>query len=409
MAKHTSSNELDGAAPVPSPITSPELVAEQARARKAQPNAGAVIASAETPPDYAVLGLNGEKARQAETLRRESLELGRKSTDSVFEWGRIVGSLHAISDDQKHFEKLARGVLNLSRTGAENYERVHQRLSPHRERLVRVGMIASGLYNLATAEPERIEEVMAACEAGQKLNGARIKAVVGKGGTPAASPDEGGSGGMKVAIAGKTAFATKLFFDTVHQMLRDVHVALEPLSRGGPVNKSKAETALMHPARLAGGLVESLVYAAQIPGGRVPAGVIHVLPVEDSRWVALRRILFTMGSAETWPKSDQVGAWLSETVVPQFEWALGSERAGKARAVLDERAVAAEAERVKAEKARERARAEQKKTRDKTRRGQATARKRSPQDVGVAADLPAAMASTQEDPVPSTLATTSDA
>jgi hypothetical protein len=99
MAKHTSSNELDGAAPVPSPITSPELVAEQARARKAQPNAGAVIASAETPPDYAVLGLNGEKARQAETLRRESLELGRKSTDSVFEWGRIVGSLHAISDD----------------------------------------------------------------------------------------------------------------------------------------------------------------------------------------------------------------------------------------------------------------------------------------------------------------------
>lgn len=368
MAKHTSSNELDGAAPVPSPITSPEPVPEQVRARKAQLNASAVIAPAEAPPDYAALGLNGEKARQAETLRRESLELGRKSTDSVFEWGRIVESLHTISDDQKHFEKLAKGVLNLSRTGAENYERVHQRLSPHRERLVRVGMIASGLYNLATAEPEKVEEVMAACEAGQKLNGARIKAIVGKGGASATSPDEGGSGGMKAAIAEKTAFATKLFFDTVYQMLRDVHVALEPLSRGGPVNKSKAEATLMHPARLAGGLVESLVYAAQIPGGRVPAGVIHVLPVEVSRWVALRRILFTMGSAETWPKSDQVGAWLSETVVPQFEWALGSERAGKARAVLDERAAAAEAERVKAGKARERAKAKQKKARDEARR-----------------------------------------
>jgi hypothetical protein len=371
MAKHTSTNELDGAEPVPPPIISPEPVPEQARARNAQLNAGAVIASAEVPPDYVALGLDGEKAKQAESLRLESLELGRKSTAGVFEWGRIAAALHDLADDQDHFARLAKSVLNLSRTGAENYERVHQRLAPHRERLVQAGMIASGLYNLATAEPEKVEEVMAVCEAGEKLNGARIKAIVGKGGAAAASPDEGGSGGMKAAIAGKTAFATKLFFDTVYQMLRDVHVALEPLSRGGPVNKSKAETALMHPARLAGGLVESLVYAAQIPGGRVPAGVIHVLPVEDSRWVALRRVLFTMGSAETWPKSDQVGAWLSETVVPQFEWALGSERAGKARAVLDERAAAAEAERIKAEKARERARAEQKKTRDKTRRGQA--------------------------------------
>lgn len=57
---------------------------------------------------------------------------------------------------------------------------------------MRVGMIASGLYNLATAEPEKVEEVMAACEAGQKLNGARIKAIVGKSDAAAASPDEVG-------------------------------------------------------------------------------------------------------------------------------------------------------------------------------------------------------------------------
>jgi hypothetical protein len=407
MAKHTSTNELDGAAPVPSPIIGPEP--EQARARKAQPNAGAVIAPAEAPPDYTALGLNGEKARQAETLRRESLELGRKSTDSVFQWGRIAAALHDLADDQNHFARLAKGVFRLSRTGAENYERVHRNLGGYRERLVRVGMIASGLYDLATAEREQVEEVLTAREAGRDLTGAQIKTMVGKGGTPAASADDGGSGGMKAAIAEKTAFATKLFFDTVYQMLRDVHVALEPLSRGGPVNKSKAEAALMHPARLAGGLIESLVYAAQIPGGRVPAGVIHVLPVEVSRWVALRRILFTMGSAETWPKSDQVGAWLSETVVPQFEWALGSERAGKARAVLDERAAAAEAERVKAGKARERAKAEQKKARDEARREQATSRKRSPQDAGGATDHPVALASAQEDLAPFPLPTTSDA
>jgi hypothetical protein len=397
MAKHTSSNELDGAEPVPPPITSPVPVQEKARARKAQSSAGAASVPtastlAEAAPDYAALGLDGEKARQAESLRLESLELGRKSTAGVFEWGRIAAALHDLADDQGHFAKLAKGVLRLSRTGAENYERVHRNLGPYRERLVQVGMIASGLYDLATAEPGQVVEVLAAREAGRDLTGAQIKAMVGKDGAQAASADDGGPEGLKAAVAEKTVFASRLLLDTLYQMARSVHVALEPHHAGGQVAKGKAEAGLVHPARLAGGLTESLVFSAQVPGGLVPAGVIHVLPLAKNRWARLRQVLYQMGSAETWPKAEETGAWLADTVLPEFEWALGRARADKAKAVLDERVAAAEAERAKAEKERERAKAEQKKAREKAKREKAKADKRAVREARTAARGAAAMA-----------------
>jgi hypothetical protein len=378
---------------------------EQARARKAQLNADAEIAPtapalAEAAPDYAALGLDGEKARQAESLRLESLELGRKSTAGVFEWGRIAAALHDLADDQDHFARLAKGLFRLSRTGAENYARVHRNLGRYRERLVRVGMIASGLYDLATAEPEQIEEVLTAREAGQDLTGAQIKAMVGKGGAPVASADDGGPEGLKAAVAEKTAFASRLLSDTLYQMARDIHVALEPHHAGGQVAKGKAEASLVHPARLAGGLIESLVFSAQVPADVARAGIVQVLPLAKNRWSRLRALLYQMGSGETWPKAEETGTWLADTVLPAFEWALGRARAEKARAVLNERAALAEAERTKAEQERERARAEQKKAREKARREQAKADKRAAREARPAARDTAVMALVTDTPVP---------
>src|SRR5690606_9829311 len=135
-----------------------------------------------------------------------------------------------------------------SRRGAENYANVYHRLQPFRTRLVQVAMIASALYDLATAEPEQVEEVLAAREAGQKLTGKDIKEMLGKT-TPSASPDDGGPEGLRAAIAEKTAVATKQLMDTLYQMLRDTHVALEPHHQGKNVVKGKAQDLLVHPAR----------------------------------------------------------------------------------------------------------------------------------------------------------------
>jgi hypothetical protein len=90
-----------------------------------------------------------------------------------------------------------------------------------------------------------------------------------------------------------------------------------------------------------------------------------------------------MGSGETWPKAEETGGWLADTVLPEFEWALGRARASKAKAVLDERVAAAEAERAKAE---------QKKAREKAKREKAKADKRAVREARTAARGAAAMA-----------------
>lgn len=395
MAEHVAKTELNESIPVESPEekmvrTAIEEVAKPKTSRKAKLKVATSLATEDAAPDYAALGLDDEKAKVAEGLRQESLELGRKSTGAVFEWGRISTTLHGLADDQAHFAKLSKSVLGLTRRGAENYAKVYLKLEPYRERLIRVGIIASGLYDLASAEPEQVEEVLAAREAGEELSGKQIKQMLGKE-APTALPDDGGAAGLRAATAEKIGYATKALFDTLHQMLRDAHIALEPLQQGKGVVKGKAEAALVHPARLADGLVKSLVFAAEVHSERLP-GLIMVRPVVENRWWKLHILLDVVGNSESWPAKEKVGTWLVETVVPELEWAVGEERAAKARAVLDERAAAAEAERKKAEEVKVREKAEAKKAREKAKLDKERAEKRAQREAKAMARLAASKA-----------------
>lgn len=360
-------------------------VATPKPSRKAKLKATTAVERADGPPDYEALGASAEAAVALEKLRLAFGELGRRSTQHVFECGAVMEAVHELAPDQKVFAKWAKKIFGMSRTGAENIARVHRNLKHHRARLVKLGLAASSLYVLATAEDDKVEEVVTLAETGKPLSVAEVKAMVGVEGKAAASPDDGGPEGLRAAVAVKTAFATSGLFETLFNMLRELHIALEPHHEGRGINKGQAIGAVIYDARLAGGLIESLVYAAQVPGKPFPAGVIHVMPVEDNRWFRLRRTLYDMGSEQSWPKDGKSGAWLADTVVPQFEWALGPALAGKARNVLEERAAAREAARVKAEADKLRAKADAKKAREKAKQEAAKAEKQALREAKAAA------------------------
>jgi hypothetical protein len=411
MAKSVRKSKLDGAEPA-TPVealfeedaaakaaaeavaNAVEVVKPPKKSSKATLKATTAIEYADAPPNYEALGVSAEAARALEKLRLAFGELGRRSTQHVFDCGAVMEEVHELAPDQETFAEWAKKIFGMSRTGAENIARVHRNLGDYRARLVKLGLAASSLYVLATADGDKVEDVVALAESGKKLSVAEVKTMLGIEGKAPASPDDGGPEGLKAAVAVKTASAMRALFETLFGMLRELHIALEPHHIGRDINKSKAIDAVMHDARLAGGLIESLVYAAQVPGKPFPAGVVHVRPVEDNRWSKLRRILYDMGSAEAWPKDGKSGALLAETVVPQFEWALGLVLAEKARKVLEERAAAAEAQRVKAEADKQRAKAEAKKAREKAKREQAKADKRSARDKARAA---ATLASTMSE------------
>lgn len=385
----TASPEVGAEAPMdaePDPaVAAMAEVATPKPSRKAKLKATTAVDRADGPPDYEALGASAEAAVALEKLRLAFGELGRRSTQHVFECGAVMEAVHELAPDQKIFAKWAKTIFGMSRTGAENIARVHRNLKDHRARLVKLGLAASSLYVLATAEDDKVEAVVALAETGKALSVTEVKAMVGIEGKAPALPDDGGAEGLRAAVAVKTAHATSGLFETLFDMLHELHIALEPHHEGGDINKGQAIDAVMHDARLAGGLIESLVYAAQVPGKPFPAGVIHVMPVEENRWSTLRRTLYDMGSTQSWPKDGKSGAWLVETVVPQFEWALGPALAGKARKVLEERAAAREAARVKAEADKLRAKADAKKAREKAKQEAAKAEKRALREAKAAA------------------------
>lgn len=350
MAKTISNNELKGAVlATPEELRFLEDAIDRARrGSKAASEKKIAPASPAGRPDYAALGLDEEQARVVEQLRLESLELGRKSTDSVFEWGRLAAGLHEIANDQVHFGKLTKDVFGLSRRGAENYAAVYRHLQPFRERIVRAGIVASSLYDLASAEPKQIEEVLAAREAGRKLTGAQIKEMLGKTKAASTSPEDGGPAGLRARIAEKTATALPELMANAFALLEMVLASLEPHRRGKTVVVSEIQRPLIHPARMVQQQLEWLTWVAvPAPKGFHPHAIHHRPIVKGDRWDELHATLYKLGSVEQWPRAAEVGAWLNDSVVPQLAWLLG-DRADKAFAAVEKFDAAAAAERKKA-------------------------------------------------------------
>ncbi|GLQ38812.1 hypothetical protein GCM10007908_24320 [Rhizobium albus] len=353
-------------------------------------------ASQETVPDYAKLGIPPEKIEQYEALRIRSNEIGRRSTAQVFEYGELVATLHGIADDQEAFEGLVKPILGLTRNGAENYFRVHRNLQDFHDRLVARSVAATVLYYMASSEPEKVEEALAICEAGEKLTVNRAKEILGiKDGGKAATPDDGGAAGLKARIAEKSALGIDSLLTTGTGLLEAIQAVLERERQGERLIVSHIQRGIVLDARLVRQLIESLTWLAESAEG-FPEGTVHVRPLtRDDKWYALWQVLQDLGGVESWPNANKVSFWLSDTVVPQLEWMLGA-RAAKANAVIDKIAKQAEADARKAEKAVASAKLKKKKARAKARKDEARAELRARRNANkAAASTQAATAETE--------------
>lgn len=313
MTKKLHNSELNGATPLETPQDVGLVVAEGAaprRGRKAKLGASTTATSGSTMPDYAAFGIEEAKVAEIEKLRLRFNELGRRSTDQVFECGEVVARLQELAPDQESFVKLAKGVLGLSRRGAENYASVFRNLGRYRDRLVRTAMVASALYDLASAEPDKVEEVLAAREAGQVLSGKQIREMLGKTGASSASPDEGGAAGLRARIAEKTAVGVSALMDNAVALLEAVLVSLVPYREGKRIVVKDVQRPLIYPTRLVREQLEWLTWVAVPAGPGYAEGAIHHFPiVKGDRWAELHATLWKLGDFEGWPAAKQVGPW----------------------------------------------------------------------------------------------------
>lgn len=352
MAKHTPSTDLADAIPLPASfdIEAPSRGRKNARVAIVPPSI--VASGAGEAPDYSGLGIPAEAVPTLEAARVRLAALGRLETSHVYEYGAVIHDVHEAAPDQATFAKWAKKILNLSRRGAENYIAVHSVLAPYRSRIETLRVKPSTLYLMASAQPERIEDLLAQQEAGRKLAVKEVKAILREGDeteTEKRAVSRGGVAGLRAQIAEKTACGAAAMMDTAFDVLKAIHVALEPHRQGKRVPKDATMRPLIHPARLLREQLESLIWLAQPAGQGFQDGVVHVMPLSrDDDWYRLWAMLQDLGGYESWPQAADIGPWLTGTVVPQLEWLVG-DRAEKAASVISEMAKAAAA-RDKAEK-----------------------------------------------------------
>lgn len=353
--------------------------------RKAAKAGSGAAASQEKVPDYDRLGVPPEKIEQCEALRIRSNEIGRRSTAQVFECGELVAGLHGLAEDQKAFERLIKPILGLTRNGAENYFRVHRNLQDYRDRLVARSVSATVLYHMASSEPEKVEEALTICEAGETLTVNRAKEVLGiEDGGKAAKPEDGGAAGLRARIAEKSALGMDRLMAEGTALLETIQAILERERQGERLVVSNIQRGIVFDARLVRALIETLTWLAESAEG-YREGTVHVKPLtREDKWHALWQTLEDLGGFESWPSANNVSAWLTDTVVPQLEWMLGA-RAAKANAVIDKIAKQAEAEARKAEKVAEKAKLAKKKARAKAAKEAAAERKRAEREAKAAA------------------------
>lgn len=292
--------------------------------------------------DYDEFDIPAEDREVLEDVRSFFVSVGRKRTDEIFDCGEALAKVETRLPGQKAFDTWTRQACGITRRGAANYIGVYRNLSNFRERFVSQSVPGSAMYKLISADESVIETVLASYERGKPLNVQDISRMLSSGGDPALDEgDLGGRDGLRRLIARKTAVGVTDVMVIAVDIMTIVLAALERHRDGKRIVKEALSKELVGPARILRQQIKWLTWIGTVVGP-IEKGDVYLLPSsQDDRWYRFGQLLYQMGGIESWPKAPKIVDWLTEEVLPEFEWLLGGE-AEKARKKADMRAARSE-------------------------------------------------------------------
>ena len=212
-----------------------------------------------------------------------------------------------------------------------NYIAIHEHLADYRERLEAAVVMPTVMFVLASAEPEKIEEVICMIEGGERLTVAQVTQRV-KGDTVPTQEkqaDVGGMAGLRRAAEAKLKADIALFGTLTKQVLKEVEMAAEKISKGKNVAKNGLAAKIEVDCRQAHDLLSSAI--APMHSGFNERGNLRPGEVEGSAaWKKVQRLLYRLGDSPRWPGRTEFPAWLVNHVLPTLRFVVHGEpmRAG---------------------------------------------------------------------------------
>jgi hypothetical protein len=233
----------------------------------------------------------------------------RKDTDKVYLTGYQLSRVKAVLPDGT-YEKWIKARCGYTSRQARYYVAVHENLQGFRERLVAAGVAPTVLYVLSSAEPEKIEEVLAVVEQGERVTVGQIKRMIKPETEVSKKPAValGGAAGLRRAGEARMKADLDVCSKLTKRSLKAVDALVADLLKGKHVAKTKLASAVEADCQKAGILLQAVIS---------PYGSNFPLPVE---WEKARRIVSRLGDAPRYPNREEFPDWLVNEALPALRF-----------------------------------------------------------------------------------------
>jgi hypothetical protein len=270
--------------------------------------------------DYSELNLQPDELELVMKFEDRLVKSGRRTTEETFADGEDFAIAVELIP-KGTFGKWLASVSNFTRQHVYSFIRIATVLKDHKARLVQARVPATIMGKLA-ASPEHLPQVLAEFEAGRRLTGTQVAAIIGgeKDTTASDLPNAGGITGLRANARAKQKFGIGEFVRNIAEIIDHVETAILPAKEGKRVLKGQLADKVEHLARLTRFQLQNLIHFVELnPANSAASQVVHF--PEGSRWRRVTELLWVLGGRDSWPR-DELATWLSVEVLPLLAWSI---------------------------------------------------------------------------------------
>jgi hypothetical protein len=274
--------------------------------------------------DHSQLGLSPDKLEIVSECEERVRAVGRRTTEGTFELGEQL-AIVAQMIPEGTFGKWAIWISGYTREHAYTFIRIATVLKSYKTRLIQARVRDNVMEKLA-ASPEHVEEVLAEFEAGRRLTGKEVNAIIG---VEEKAPDifppyHGGIAGLRANAKVKQELVISEFVRSITWIIADIENSLKPVQQGKRVLKGRLADKIEHQARIARFRLENIALPVELNPAN--AALSRVMPFpEGSPWRGVTELLYVLGGRDSWPR-EELAPWLSATVLPTLAWSIDSSK-----------------------------------------------------------------------------------
>lgn len=245
--------------------------------------------------------------------------MGRATTSQAFERGFQFARAKAVLPE-KMLGRWMSSVCGYTPRQGRNYIAIHDNLQDHRARLEEAGVAPTVMFVLASATPEKVQDVLTIIESGERLTVGQVKAL-----TKAVNGEQaqmntaiGGATGLRRVAEAKMKDEVAFFTQLAKRVLKSVEAAAEVIASGKNLSKKALADKVEVDAYKASALLRSVIFPKQVDpeqGGtrmaeeNLPAG-----------WGSVPNLFNRLGDPPRWPGKEEFPIWVTGTVLPTLRF-----------------------------------------------------------------------------------------